>query len=101
MVPEKSLAESPPRLNAKERETKIADAFEPFGQFAQYLAQGKLDGFLDSICREDKVFPELDVTMPTDPILLLHNLGKYRADRKFVCSQYRVGSFRPCWCDDY
>jgi hypothetical protein len=75
-VPENFLSESPPRLNAKEKGSKIADAFEPFGQYIQYLAQGKLDGFLDSIRREDKVVPELNVTMPTDPILLLHNLGK-------------------------
>ena len=73
------MTDSPPRLNAKERESKIANAFEPFefGQYLQYLAQGKLDGFLDSVRREDKVVPELNMIMPTDPILLLHNLGKY------------------------
>jgi len=77
MVPEKSSTDSPPRLNAKDREFNIANAFEPFGQYIQYLAQGKLDGFLDSIRPEDKVVPERDVMMSTDPILLLHNLGKY------------------------
>jgi hypothetical protein len=95
-VAEKFLAESPPRLNAKEMESKMADAFEPFGQYIQYLAQGKLDGFLDSIRREDKVFPELKVTMPTDPILLLHNLGKCpeteRIKRLFVHNTVFVAS---------
>ena len=36
-----------------------------------------MDGFLDSIHREDKDITELDMSMSTDPILLLHNLGKH------------------------
>jgi hypothetical protein len=44
-----------------------------FEKYVEYLATGKLDGYLDSILREDKV-TDLE---PLDPILLLHDLGKH------------------------
>jgi hypothetical protein len=44
-----------------------------FEKYVEYLATGKLDGYLDSIRREDKV-TDLE---PLDQILLLHDLGKH------------------------
>ena len=57
-------------------EQSMAKAFVPFKRYIKYLAQGKLDGYLDSIRRSDKVsVPE--IKMSTDPNLLLHELGKH------------------------
>ncbi|KIL59153.1 hypothetical protein M378DRAFT_200227, partial [Amanita muscaria Koide BX008] len=63
---------SPPRLNMA---TSMATAFKPFKQYLEYLAQGKLDGYLDSNSRNDKV-PVSGVRLSRDPNLLLHGLGK-------------------------
>ena len=73
---ERSSAESPPRLSKADMQASIARAFEPFKQYIEYLATGKLDGYLDSVHREDK-FTVPGLVMSTDPHLLLHNLGKY------------------------
>jgi len=50
-------------------------AFEPFKEYIKYLAHGKLDGYLDSTRREDKVTVS-GVLLDNDLNLLLHNLGK-------------------------
>ena len=67
---------SPPAITRAETEAKLASSLEGFEKYIQYLATGRLDGFLDSIRREDK---DIDhgVHLPLDPILLLHDLGKY------------------------
>src|SRR5258708_3624303 len=70
-----SLAVSPPRLNKEPMATSMATAFKPFKQYLEYLAQGKLDGYLDSNSRNDKV-PVSGVRLSRDPNLLLHGLGK-------------------------
>jgi len=73
-VHESFLAESPPRLTQKDTETKIASALKPFNQYIKYLAQGKLDAYLDSNLRGDKIsVPEMEIS--TDPSLLLNGLG--------------------------
>jgi hypothetical protein len=54
----------------------MAAALDGFEQYIEYLATGKLDGYLDSIRREDKV-QLIGVDLPRDPILLIHDLGKY------------------------
>jgi hypothetical protein len=51
-------------------------ALEPFTQYITYLAKGKLDGYFNSIRPEDLV-TDLEVQLPTRPMLLLHDLGKY------------------------
>jgi hypothetical protein len=67
---------SPLRLTLKETEANMAAALAGFENYMEYLATGKLDGYLDSIRREDKV-TDLEVHLPLDPILLLHDLGKH------------------------
>lgn len=53
----------------------MATALEPFNQYITYLAKGKLDGYFDSIRLEDLV-TDLEVELPSQPMLLLHDLGK-------------------------
>ena len=60
-------------------------AFQPF-----YLAEGKLDGYFDSIRPEDLV-TDLEVQLPTRPMFLLHDLGRYSDKEQIDCSQYSVG----------
>jgi hypothetical protein len=54
----------------------MTTAFAGFENYIDHLATGKLDGYLDSIRREDKV-TDLKVHLPRDPILLIHDLGKH------------------------
>ena len=78
----------PPRISAKEIEPAMFTALEPFTQYITYLAKGKLDGYFNSIQPEDLV-TDLKVTLPTQPMLLLHDLGKYTnketIENLFVC----------------
>jgi len=53
----------------------MAAALAGFEHYIEYLATGKLDEYLDSIRREDKVKVP-GVHLPRDPILLIHDLGK-------------------------
>ena len=48
-------------------------ALPPFTQYITYLAQGKLDGYLNSMQHEELV-TDLE-GLPTEPMLLLHDLG--------------------------
>ncbi|KAF8523105.1 hypothetical protein BU17DRAFT_64002 [Hysterangium stoloniferum] len=66
------------KVVAKEKETKamMATTIKDFENYIEYLAVWKLDGYLDSTRREDKV-TDLEVNLPLDPILLLHNLGNH------------------------
>jgi hypothetical protein len=50
-------------------------AFKPFEEYIKSLASGKLDGYLDSTRREDKVTIS-EVSLLNEPFLLLHGLGK-------------------------
>jgi hypothetical protein len=63
-------------------------ALEPFTQYITYLAEGKLDGYFNSIRPEDLV-TDLRVKLPMQPMLLLHDLGKYtnreKIEHLFVC----------------
>ena len=73
---EQFSSDSPPAITRAEAEAKLASSLKGFEKYIQYLAAGKLDGFLDSIRREDKDI-DLGVNLALDPILLLHDLGKY------------------------
>lgn len=76
-------------------EAKLASSLEGFEKYIQCLATGKLDGFFDSIRREDKDI-DLGVHLHFDPILLLHALGKYpnqeRIDEMFTGDTMFVAS---------
>jgi len=61
----------------------LASSLEGFEKYIQCLATGKLDGFLDSIRREDKAVDLKPVApLPLHPILLLHDLGRYPDQEK-------------------
>jgi hypothetical protein len=67
---------SPPRLNKEQMETTLATAFEPYCHYIKSLAEGALDGYLDSNDREKKLSMP-GFVMSDDPNLLLHGLGDY------------------------
>jgi hypothetical protein len=52
-------------------------ALKPFAVYITYLAEGKLDGYFSSIRPEDLV-TDLQVNLPSWPMLLLHDLGTYQ-----------------------
>jgi hypothetical protein len=54
----------------------MAAALAGFEHYIEYLATGKLDGYFDSIRREDKVQVP-GVHLPSDPVLLIHDLSKH------------------------
>ena len=56
-------------------ESTLASVFKPFKKYIEYLAQGKLDAYLDSTNCDDKVSVP-DIKISKDPNLLLHGLGK-------------------------
>jgi hypothetical protein len=59
--------------------TKEIQLFKPY---IKCLAEGKLDAYLDSVCRSDKhILPT--IKMSTHPNLLLHRLGE-RCDMKKI-----------------
>jgi hypothetical protein len=73
---EYSLTATPPRLNRGETEAVMNETFKPFEQYIKWLAEGKLDGYLDSIRYEDKIkVPYVDIS--NDLSLLLHDVGKF------------------------
>ena len=77
------LTATPPWLNYdhEETETILSAAFKPFEQYIKWLAEGRLDGYLDSIHREDKIeVPNVDISK--DLSLLLHHVGKFPEDDK-------------------
>jgi len=89
---------SQPRLTPEETEDNMAAAFAGFQVYIEYLATGKLDGYLDSIRREDKVrIP--GVVLPLDPILLLHRLGRNLDEKRikelFIHDTVFVASGQP------
>ncbi|KAF8351495.1 hypothetical protein F5887DRAFT_211424 [Amanita rubescens] len=59
---------------AEEIEPAMRTALEPFAQYITYLAQGKMDGYLDSI-RPEELVTDLQVRLHTEPMLLLYDLG--------------------------
>jgi hypothetical protein len=61
-------------------------AFKPFTQYITYLAEGKLDKYFDSIQPEELV-TDLEVELPTQPMLLLHGLGE-NTDREAIKSLF-------------
>ncbi|KIL64994.1 hypothetical protein M378DRAFT_105538 [Amanita muscaria Koide BX008] len=66
---------TPPRLWADSIEDAMLAAFKPFTKYITYLAEGKLDGYFDSI-QSEKLITDLKVELPTQPMLLLHGLGE-------------------------
>ena len=53
-----------PRLWADKIEGAMNAAFEPFTKYITYLAEGKLDGYFDSI-QPEKLATDLEVELPT------------------------------------
>lgn len=51
-------------------------AFEPYEEYIQWLAEGRLDSYLDSVRVEDKISPP-NICIPNDVSLLLHEVGKH------------------------
>jgi hypothetical protein len=90
---------TPKRQTKEKMETSMADAIKPFEQYIECLAQGKLDGYLDSNRRGDKVSVP-NMTLATDPNLLLHDLGKQsnleRIKKLFVKDTVYVVSIPTC-----
>ncbi|KAF8521901.1 hypothetical protein BU17DRAFT_87449 [Hysterangium stoloniferum] len=85
--PHSPIQEGKVAAKYKETEATMATAIERFEDYIKYLATGKLDGYLDSTRREDKL-TDLEVTLPLGPILLLHDLGnrpdKVRIEKLFT-----------------
>jgi hypothetical protein len=56
----------------------MAAAFEKYESYIQYLAEGKLDGFLDSLKPEDNHLPDglNGIRDRHGPFLLVHGLGQ-------------------------
>ena len=54
----------------------LEDAYAPFSNYIEYLADGRLDGHFTSNCRSAKTcIPGF--IMSTDPNLLLHGIGVF------------------------
>jgi hypothetical protein len=53
----------------------MAKAFERFTEYITYLAEGKLDGYINSTRPEDLVTDLKKIKLPSRPMLLLHDLG--------------------------
>jgi len=81
----------------------MAAALEPFTKYITYLAEGKLDGYFNSVRPEDLV-TDLGVMLPTRPVLLLHDLGKYSDKEKmkklFVSDTVFVSFYVVSTADD-
>ncbi|KAF8521957.1 hypothetical protein BU17DRAFT_64682 [Hysterangium stoloniferum] len=81
------VAEGQFLLTDKETNATMAAAIKGFENYIKYLATGKLDGYLDSTRREDKL-TDLEVKLPLNPILLLHDLGNHpdkgRIEKLFI-----------------
>jgi hypothetical protein len=67
---------SPQPMTYSEARHGLKFSFCGFGHYISSLASGKLDGYLDSI-QPGNPAEGLGINLPIDPILLLHDLGKY------------------------
>ena len=63
-------------MTFEEANAEMGSSLIGFEKYFIALASGKLDGFLDSL-RPGDIAAGLGVHLPCDPILLLHDLGKY------------------------
>jgi hypothetical protein len=54
---------------------------KPFTHYITYLVEGKLDGYFSSIQPEDLV-TDLNVKLPSWLMLLLHDLGMYKDEKR-------------------
>jgi hypothetical protein len=74
-------------------------ALKPFNEYIQWLAEGRLDGYLDSIHREDKIKVPI-VFIPNDLSLLLHDIGKFPDEESikklFVNDTVFVAPYTAC-----
>jgi hypothetical protein len=77
----------------------MAAAFKPFIQYITYLAQGKLDGYLNSTRPEDLV-TDLEVILPSRPMLLLHDLGTY-LDKERIQSLFAPDTVSVSFCNRF
>ena len=79
MVNNECLAVTRPKSTTDQLQDDMARAFEKYASYIQYLAEGKLDGFLDSLKEEDNNLPDglNDMQNRRGPFLLLHGLGRF------------------------
>jgi hypothetical protein len=72
------LADSPPRLTRSRIEDGMTGALNDYDSYLQYLAEGKLDGFMDSLKPEDNNLPKdlINIQNKRGPFLLLNGLGR-------------------------
>jgi len=66
---------SPPKISDKQIRSNLRSAFAPFEEYIQLLARGKLDGYMDSLQRKDKL-PVPGMFLSSDIHLLIHDIGK-------------------------
>jgi hypothetical protein len=74
---------SPPRLSCQEFEASMTTALQPFVQYLTDLAEGKFDGYFDSV-EPRSLATKSDVMPPNRPILLLHSLGNNKNDPRLA-----------------
>jgi hypothetical protein len=84
------VVESPPRLRRENLEREMGSAFQPFREYIRYLAEGKLDAYLDAVDPDVK-FVVPGINMSTRPNLLLHELGQ-RCDMKRIEQLFSQGT---------
>ncbi len=72
----------------------MAKALAGFEKYFEYLATGELDGRLDSIRPDDKLI-KFGVHLPINPILLLHDLGKY-PDHERIKDLFKRNEYGIC-----
>src|ERR1700722_14741792 len=77
---EYSLASSPEQLSKKNMIANMAAALVPFYPYLRHLAQGKLDGYIDSFRCEEKVTVP-GMVLSAEPQLLLYQLGETNDER--------------------
>jgi hypothetical protein len=77
---------------------RMETAFIPFEQYMDFIAEGKLDGYINSNDRKDKVtVPEM--MMSTDVNLLLNQLGEH-VDKTRMESLFDSGTTYVIWHPD-
>jgi hypothetical protein len=76
-------------------EDRMKVAFKPFEQYMDFLADGSLDGYFNSIYPDGKTAVP-GIMMSTDINLLLHELGQH-VDQKRVETLFEPGTTYVVW----
>jgi len=72
-----------PRISRSQVNEAMSAALEPFHQYIQSLAEGKLDCYFNSMPPMD--IPDLGVQFPKANNLLLHDLGNHPDEARLRC----------------